>query len=221
MEQRMSPEEIERNKEVIRQQQEWINRAVGLATDWASELAQSEKDREEIRKQKAWLNRAFGLASDVATGSSSPRYEIDDSETAFQIALDVPGVKPEDIDIQLEDDGKVLTIKGQRQVGPPSASRQVKFSKSFSLDPTVDGEKITASLNNGVLLVSAPKEVVNPDEKIKKIPVMQFSDVDVSEETMTESKASVDPLEAPVPEPEPEPGEDGMASTETPTTNEP
>merc|ERR1712137_1082307 len=55
-----------------------------------------------------------------------------------------------------------------------------KFKKSFTLDPSVMVEKMTANLENGVLLVSAPKSVKKTEEEIKRIPV-----------TVGESSASV------------------------------
>lgn len=167
------------NEESIRKQQEWLNRAFGLATEVASGLASSPTEvkvsKEAIGQQQEWLNRAFDMASDVASGLSSPRYEINDGDEAFQVALDVPGVKSSDIDISVvEENGqKVLTIQGQREIGKDDTRRTTKFSKRFSLHPSIDTDKITAQLNNGVLLVSAPKDVAKLEEKIKKIPVMQ------------------------------------------------
>jgi HSP20 family protein len=113
----------------------------------------------------------------------SPRFEITDNETQVQIAMDVPGVKMEDIDVSLEDN--VLTIRGQRDVAARSESKDdtmssssssssltKKFSQSFSLnDPTIVVEKITASLENGVLIVAAPKDIKRIEENIRKIPI--------------------------------------------------
>merc|ERR1712232_411570 len=46
-----------------------------------------------------------------------------------------------------------------------------KFSKTFSLDDTVDVDKLTAALKNGVLTVSAPKDPEKRDTTIRRIPV--------------------------------------------------
>ena len=168
----VNEEAIKQQKEAIRQQQEWINRAVGIATDVAAGLASGETN-EAMREQQEWLKRAFGVANDVASGLSSPRYEINDGEDAFQVALDVPGVKASDIDVSVEED--ILTVKGQREIG----GEVRKFSKSFSIDPSVDTDKITAQLNNGVLVLTAPKDIKKVEENIKKIPVMQVADEDI------------------------------------------
>jgi HSP20 family protein len=185
------------SEETIRQQKEWLNRAFGLATEVASGLAASpdevKESKEAIGQQKEWVSRAFDMASDVASGLTSPRYEINDDDEAFQVALDVPGVKSSDIDISVvEEDGQqVLTVRGQREIGKDDASRTAKFSKSFSLHPTVDTDKITAQLNNGVLLVSAPKNVAKLEEMIKKIPVMQVTGDSIPMESVASSDAKV------------------------------
>merc|ERR1711862_797123 len=47
-----------------------------------------------------------------------------------------------------------------------------KFSKTFSLDKTVDVDKMSAALKNGVLTVSAPKNLTKLEENIRRIPVL-------------------------------------------------
>merc|ERR1712232_1325208 len=46
------------------------------------------------------------------------------------------------------------------------------FSKTFSLDKTVDEEKLTATVKNGILTVSAPKDLKKLEENIRRIPVV-------------------------------------------------
>merc|ERR1712183_518394 len=99
----------------------------------------------------------------------SQRYELIDSNEKFELKVDVPGVKEEDIDIKL-DDGK-LTIEGQRMATSETSKFTSKFSKTFSLDPTVDVDQFSASLKNGVLIVSAPKDLAKLEENIRRIPI--------------------------------------------------
>jgi HSP20 family protein len=177
----------------------------GLATEVASGVATSPAEVKESKKaigeQHEWVNRAFDMASDVASGLSSPRYEINDGDEAFQVVLDVPGVKLSDIDISVveEDRQQVFTVRGQREIGKDDASRTAKFSKRFSLHPAIDTDKITAQLNNGVLLVSAPKNPAKLEEKIKKIPVMQIADdsIPVVENVDISDAKAIDRTEAP------------------------
>ena len=128
----------------------------------------------EIRQQqKEMIRRQQILAQRMGFKQNLPRYEIVNTEAKFQVAMDVPGVKMEDIDITLEDDGSVLSITGMRQASDETYSFSSKFAQNFSLDPTIDVEKFTASLKNGVLIVSAPREMKRVEETIRKIPITE------------------------------------------------
>jgi HSP20 family protein len=120
-------------------------------------------------RQQALANRAFR--------QSSPRYEITDNDERFQVAVDVPGVKMEDINVSLEEDGKILTISGQRESTNERYSFTSRFAQSFTLDSAVDTEKITANLKNGVLIIAAPKNMALIEQAIRKIPITQLDDI--------------------------------------------
>lgn len=106
----------------------------------------------------------------MTDGSSVPRYEITDNDEKFQVAVDVPGVKAEDISVSLEDG--MLSLSGQRQSSNEQYQFSSKFSQNFSFDPAVDSEKFTANLENGVLVVSAPKDMRRLEANIKSIPIV-------------------------------------------------
>ena len=72
----------------------------------------------------------------------------------------------------LIDDG-CITVEGHREATTKNSRFSTKFVQTFSLDPTVDVKKFTATLDNGVLVVSAPKEEVKlAEKKVRKIPIM-------------------------------------------------
>jgi len=102
--------------------------------------------------------------------SSHQRYELIDNNEKFELKVDVPGVKEEDLDIKLDNDRR-LTIEGQRITTSETSQFSSKFSKTFSFDKTVEIDKFTASLNNGVLVVSAPKDQAKLEENIRKISI--------------------------------------------------
>merc|ERR1739849_70932 len=69
-----------------------------------------------------------------------------------------------------------------------------KFSKTFSLDKTVEVDKFTASLNNGVLVVSAPKDLAKLEENIRKIPITTSAITGINNDADTvklDEKASI------------------------------
>ena len=130
-------------------------------------LVYSSSPRKLARK-----NLATPFTDNVIT-QTSPRYAITDDDTKFQVAIDAPGYKTQDVSVSVEEDGHVLSIVGTRENSGDNYSFSSKFSQSFSLDPVVDAEKLTASLNDGVLLVTAPKDVKRIEDGIRKIPVTQ------------------------------------------------
>merc|ERR1711862_393128 len=86
----------------------------------------------------------------------SQRYELIDNNEKFELMVDVPGVKEEDIDIKLDDEGK-LTVEGKRKAASETSKFASEFSKTFSLDPTVDVDRFTANLKNVSLLFQLRK----------------------------------------------------------------
>jgi HSP20 family protein len=86
----------------------------------------------------------------------------------------VPGIKPEDIDISLEDD--VLTVRGERKLDNEEEKEGYKriervrgtFFRQFNLPDTADQNKVTANCKDGVLEV-----IIQKQEKVlpKKITI--------------------------------------------------
>ena len=92
-------------------------------------------------------------------------YEIHEDDDKYSIAIDVPGVKSEDMTIKLEENGQVLNLSGGRKIkkGDDTVS-ETKFVKQFTIGENVDVDKIAASLSDGVLEVTAPKKAVEKKE---------------------------------------------------------
>ncbi len=100
----------------------------------------------------------------------SPRIDVSEENDSFVIIADLPGMEKEDISIAVQDD--ILTISGEQKVELSDEQRRQirrrerlkgKFSRSMSFPDEINSEGITASFNNGVLTINAPKtEPVRP-----------------------------------------------------------
>jgi HSP20 family protein len=114
------------------------------------------------------LDRLFEqrLGMDETTGSVAnwtPPVDIREEEDRFVLHADIPGVKPEDIEVTMENG--VLTISGSREETSRSESngyRRVervsgRFFRRFTLPDTANAEEIRAKSHNGVLEVIIPK----------------------------------------------------------------
>ena len=91
------------------------------------------------------------------------RVDVKESPEAWELSVELPGVKPEDISLQAEND--TLTVSAdlnserseEREHYVYTERRSGRMSRSFSLEG-VDQEKITAAYENGVLKVNLPKQ---------------------------------------------------------------
>lgn len=92
-----------------------------------------------------------------------PAVDIHETEEAFTLFVEVPGIKAEDVHVDVEKN--ILTIKGERTESTEvdeEGYRRVErfrgtFSRSFTLPQTVDDESIDAKLEDGVLKLVLPK----------------------------------------------------------------
>ena len=84
-----------------------------------------------------------------------PGYEVHQDDKNYMVSVDVPGVRPEDMKIEVVDD--TLHVSGGRKINKDGSVSESKFDYRLSMGD-VDLEKITANLDNGVLQLTAPKK---------------------------------------------------------------
>ena len=109
------------------------------------------------------IDRFFRGSGEHRPTAWVPAVDIREDDDRFVLDLDVPGVKPAEIDIAVENG--VLTLSGARESDTTQERdgyRRVerasgKFLRRFTLPEGVDPESVTARSNNGVLEVSIPK----------------------------------------------------------------
>lgn len=106
----------------------------------------------------------------------TPSVNTREGEYAYHVEVDLPGVKKEDINVDLKDD--VLTISGERKTKTEIKEKDYykkessygKFQRSFTLPENTDIENIEANSEDGVLEVVIPK-LKKEDKETKKIEV--------------------------------------------------
>jgi HSP20 family protein len=114
-------------------------------------------------------------AFERAFGTTMPAVEIVETDNAYELKAEVPGLDEKDVEVTLSDD--VLTIKGEKKEERDEEKAGVRYSerrfgsfeRSFRLPETVEQDKIAASFKNGVLTVTLPKapEAAKPTKKIE------------------------------------------------------
>ena len=106
----------------------------------------------------------------------NPVVNTREGEFAYHIDVDLPGVKKDDIKINVK--GSTLALSGERKYKKEVKEKDYhriessfgKFERFFTLPEGADVENITASSEDGVLEVTIPK-LKSETEKVKKIDI--------------------------------------------------
>lgn len=94
----------------------------------------------------------------------APAVDIVDEKDQIKVKADIPGIKKEDIEVNVEND--VLTIKGEKKEEKEIKEKDYvrseryygSFHRAFSLPAGIDPQKVNAVYKEGVLEVTLPKK---------------------------------------------------------------
>lgn len=117
------------------------------------------------------VDRLFGSLMNEA--SWTPVFDIEETDAAYVLRGDIPGVPQKEIEVRIENG--VLSLQGQRkqsEVGSRFSRRERphgKFLRRFRLPEEVDADGVKASYADGVLELSLPKR--EPADSSRLIPV--------------------------------------------------
>ena len=107
-------------------------------------------------------------------GDWMPVVDIEETEEAFTVKAELPGVEKEDVNINI--DKGILTIKGEKKTETEDKKRHRiecsygSFVRSFTLPQSIKIDEVEAEYNNGILNLSIPKsEEAKPKEIEVKI----------------------------------------------------
>lgn len=101
-----------------------------------------------------------------------PALNVYEDEGNVYAEAELPGLKLEDLDVSMT--GSELTIRGKRQINVPEGATSLRrerlvgeFERSIELPLDIDVENVSASLTNGVLLITLPKAKTAQPRKIQ------------------------------------------------------
>jgi HSP20 family protein len=126
------------------------------------------------------FGQAIGQGGRAATGGEAgarawaPALDIAERNDAFVVTVEVPGIKPEELNITVENGA--LTISGERRFESETKEQQYHrierrygaFRRSITLPNRVKADAIAASFEDGLLRVVVPKA---EEAKPKRIEV--------------------------------------------------
>jgi HSP20 family protein len=143
----------------------WRRRKEETAAGWPTELR---------REFDGLVNRVFGeerwlSPSRVFSKGFSPTVDISDTENEILVKVDVPGIDPNDLSVDIA--GDTLTLKGERKQEKEEQTQCAyrversygSFSRSFRLPVEIQADKVEARYKNGVLSLKLPK--IKSDKK--------------------------------------------------------
>lgn len=117
------------------------------------------------------VNRA-SLNDRALTRDFDPAIDIEEKEGVYLVSVDLPGVKRDDIQINVTD--RNLTISGEKKKETRGEGRHYertygRFVRSFTLPETINSDAIEAHYEEGVLKLLLPKTEVAEKSKTIKI----------------------------------------------------
>jgi len=162
--------------------------------------------RQEVSRVFDDFNRIFPATENLDLSNAEryfiqPKIDVKETDKSIDIVVDVPGVKESDLDVQL--DGKTLTIKGERSNEKRSNEKRSEqkasdksqqdsdnykvversygsFMRTITLPFEADSTSVEGKLDSGVLTltIEKPEEVVN---KVKTVKITTTESADAAE----------------------------------------
>ncbi len=120
-----------------------------------------------------WSNRNYSN-----TNTTLPAVNIKEDKDGFEVEMSAPGFEKSDFKIELNN--SLLTISSEKKIENETKEGQQftrkefsyqSFNRSFTLPETVEGEKIKAKYENGILSVSIPKKEEAKPKPVKQIEI--------------------------------------------------
>ncbi len=109
------------------------------------------------------FDEAFVIHGDSGMGMTGPNVDVAENDDNIVVKADMPGFKPENVDIRVE--GNMLSLRGEyneeneKKEGQYHVRerRQGTFQRTIPLPSDVDANKAKAEFDNGVLTLTLPK----------------------------------------------------------------
>ncbi|MBI82709.1 MAG: heat-shock protein Hsp20 [Planctomycetaceae bacterium] len=113
-------------------------------------------------EMKDFLESAFGEQDHTVRGIV-PRINVSETNTHYEVTAELPGMKPEDIHVELNE-GQ-LSISGERQAEAKGEGETFhrleslygQFRRVIAVPDTINAENIDAQFQHGLLSISLPK----------------------------------------------------------------
>lgn len=152
-------------------------------TPWTRRLVPTTRATSPFAEMERLMDDVFGFSPIASTqnmmravDSFAPRIDVAETEKAYTVHADLPGISEKDLEVTLKDN--LLTLKGERkQESEEKHGTYTRIERSYGsserqigLSKDIDQSKIDATFKNGVLTLTLPK-LAEPEQSAKKINV--------------------------------------------------
>lgn len=125
---------------------------------------------QQLREQ---MDGILGQAFGPGNGEWAPPIDLDERENEFVLTAELPGLTPENIDLEI--DGDVLTLRGEKKEDREEKEgeryyyerRYGSFLRRIALPQAVDPDQVRAHYENGILRVTMPKRDVSRGKRVE------------------------------------------------------
>ena len=126
------------------------------------------------REMEEMMERAFGEGNGWEVGKFAPEVNVAETEKEFEVTMELPGLKPEEVNVELKNEALWITGEKREEKEEKGKTfhrterRYGEFRRTIPLPGTVNEEKVKAHFENGLLKVTIPK---SEEAKPKRIPI--------------------------------------------------
>ncbi len=122
-----------------------------------------------VRRNQTWLPSIFNDFFDnewmEKTNATAPAINVTENDKEYNVEVAAPGMTKEDFNIHIDEENNlVITMEKKNDKNEEDGKRYLrrefsytKFQQAMILPEDVEKEKISASVNNGVLDIHLPK----------------------------------------------------------------
>ena len=135
-------------------------------------------------RRNSWLPEVFNDFFDTdymsKANATAPAINVKESEKDYVVELAAPGMKKEDFDIKINDDGDLMIKMDSKQEKKEEDKKShylrrefsySKFEQTLILPDDVEKDNIAANVNDGVLTIDLPKVEKVPSKTARQIIV--------------------------------------------------
>ena len=123
------------------------------------------------REMDRVFGRSYGDNPKTDGWSWVPATEVTSDKEGWKVKMALPGIEPKNVHVDLH--GNLLTVKGERTIKEENAEKHISeigygsFERSFTLPDEVDAEKVHATFDNGMLMLTLPVAEQTKPRKIE------------------------------------------------------